>query len=81
MKTTNSNIGKLTLYMTNREKKKDFHTTLTYKDVNSLEEAVETLNTLFDKNIQTKEGKTFYEGINKVFYSGKCIVRDGKLLV
>lgn len=70
----------LTIYFLNKEKKRDFHTTTTFKNVPTRQDALETVENVIGTTVINKSGSSFYEGVTKAFYSGKQIIKDGYLI-
>ena len=80
-----SNVHKLTIYLINPPRdstcprgSNTFKTTYNYKDIMSLDNALNFINESFAS--YSSEGTTSYTKIKKAFYNGHLLIDNGKLL-
>ena len=82
MKKKNNNIHRLVVYLYNPVRKgsttgrgsKDFRTTNTFNNVETIHEALEIINRFTD-------GYENFSLIKKAYYNGEVIISDGKWIV
>lgn len=73
----NANQWKLTIYRKNSQSSSTFRTTLSYKNIKTIDEVFQIIENVVGNDVKYYKGNKFYDGVKLAYWNNKLIVRNG----